>query len=92
MIIALSLAGCGGASYTSESAGEYLDASTTTAKIKAELFDHLGTDALAIQVKTFKEEVQLSGFVNSQFIKDHAGSVVAKNRAVKRVRNDLVVK
>lgn len=54
------------ASPLSESTGEYLDSSTTTAKVKASLVDQLGTTGFAVKVKTYKDQVQLSGFVDSQ--------------------------
>lgn len=75
-----------------ESTGEFIDSSTSTTKIKAQLIDALGTKAFAIQVKTFKDEVQLSGFVNSQHIKQRAGIIAGSNTDIKRVRNDLIVK
>lgn len=75
-----------------ESTGEFIDSSTSTTKIKAQLIDALGTKAFAIQVKTYKEEVQLSGFVNSPHLKKRAGIIAAGNADVKRVRNDLIVK
>lgn len=77
---------------TSESAGQYLDSSTITAKVKAELIDQLGANSLSVKVKTYKDEVQLSGFVNSQIIKQRAGIAAAQVSGVKRVRNDLIVK
>lgn len=76
----------------SESMGEFLDSSTTTAKVKANLVDGLGANGLAIQVKTYKDEVQLSGFVNSAVIKRHAGTIAAHTMGVKRIRNDLIIK
>lgn len=75
-----------------ESTGEFIDSTTITAKVKAQLLDHLGSSALPIQVKTFKDEVQLSGFVSSQSVKSRAGEIVARNPDVKRFRNDLIVK
>ena len=75
-----------------ESLGEYIDSSTTTAKVKARLIDALGSDGLGIQVKTYKDEVQLSGFVNNALIKRHAGLVASRTMAVRRVRNNLIIK
>ena len=75
-----------------ESTGEFIDSSTSTTKIKAQLIDAFGTKAFAIQVKTFKDEVQLSGFVNSEHLKKRAGIIAGNNADIKRVRNDLVVK
>ncbi|KTC99706.1 lipoprotein [Legionella geestiana] len=76
----------------SESTGEFIDSSATTARVKASLVDALGARAISIQVKTWKDEVQLSGFVNSSLLKQRAGSVTARVPGVKRVINDLVVK
>ncbi|HAT7745786.1 TPA: BON domain-containing protein [Legionella pneumophila] len=80
------------ASPLSESTGEYLDSSTTTAKVKASLVDHLGTTGFAVKVKTYKDQVQLSGFVDSQKIKQRAGIIAAGVDGVKSVRNDLIIK
>ncbi len=75
-----------------ESTGEYLDNSAITAKVKANLVEKLGTQGFAVTIKTYKDEVQLSGFVNSNDIKRRAGAIASKTSQVKRVRNDLVVK
>lgn len=75
-----------------ESAGEYLDSSTTTTKVKATLVDALGTNGFAVKVKTYKDEVQLSGFVDNARIKAHAGSVASRVEGVRSVRNDIIVK
>lgn len=80
------------ASPNTESTGEYLDSSTTTTKVKASLIDELGTSGFAIKVKTYKDEVQLSGFVDTTRIKARAGSVAAGVDGVKSVRNDIIVK
>ena len=76
----------------SESMGEYLDSSATTAKVKGRLVDILGTDGFAIQVKTYKDEVQLSGFVDTPTIKKRAAAITANTAGVKRVRNNLIIK
>lgn len=75
-----------------ESMGEYLDSAAITAKVKARLLDNLNTEGLGILVKTYKDEVQLSGFVNSPLVKRHAGMVAAHTAGVKRVRNHLIIK
>ncbi|HAT1823157.1 BON domain-containing protein [Legionella pneumophila] len=80
------------ASPLSESTGEYLDSSTTTAKVKTSLVDQLGTTGFAVKVKTYKDQVQLSGFVDSQKIKQRAGIIAAGVDGVKSVRNDLIIK
>jgi len=76
----------------SESTGEFIDSSAITTKVKANLLDQLGSKSLPIQVKTFKDEVQLSGFVNSLIIKQRAGAITMNTQDVRKVRNDLIVK
>ncbi len=77
---------------TEESAGQFIDSSALTAKVKAELVDQLGTDGLAVRVKTYKNEVQLSGFVDNAIIKRRAGTIADHVIGVEQVRNDLIVK
>ena len=85
------IVGCS-ATQTSESTGQYIDSATITTKVKAKLLDKLGTKSLSIKVKSYKEEVQLSGFVDSQKIKDQATKITQSVGDVKKVRNDLIVK
>lgn len=75
-----------------ESAGEFVDSTAVTAKVKANLVDQLGTNGFVIQVKTFKNDVQLSGYVDSALIKKRAGAIAANTVDVKRVYNNLIVK
>ncbi|WP_035893556.1 BON domain-containing protein [Legionella oakridgensis] len=75
-----------------ESTGEYLDSSVITGKVKAKLLDNLGSEGFAVKVKTYKDEVQLSGFVDNTEIKQRAGIIAASVEDVKRVRNDLIIK
>ncbi|WED43674.1 BON domain-containing protein [Legionella cardiaca] len=77
---------------TSESTGQYLDSSAITAKVKTELVDKLGAKGFAIKVTTYKDEVQLSGFVNSAVIKQRAGIIAGNVDGVRHVRNALIVK
>lgn len=87
----LLIIGCSTSS-NSESAGEYLDSSATTTKVKANLVDQLGTEGFSVLVKTYKDEVQLSGFVNNIQIKQRAGKIAFSVPGVKSVRNDIVIK
>lgn len=91
VVIVLVISGCGSTSVR-ESTGEYLDSTAVTTKVKTRLIDALGSRALAIKVKTYKDEVQLSGFVNSENIKNQAGIITDNTVGVVRVRNDLIVK
>jgi len=75
-----------------ESAGEYIDSSATTAKVKAAILNEPGLKSMQIGVETFKDEVQLSGFVDTAAMKVKAGQVAADVPGVKTVKNNLVVK
>jgi osmotically-inducible protein OsmY len=77
---------------TRESTGEYLDSTAITTKVKASLIDSLGSKAFKINVKTYKDEVQLSGFVDNNRVKQRAGDIAASVENVQKVRNNLAVK
>lgn len=77
---------------TRESTGQFVDDSTITTKVKALLFEDQYLKAFQINVKTFKGEVQLSGFVDSAQSARKAGEVAGSVSGVRSVRNDLVVK
>ena len=91
LCLATLLSGCG-SSAMQESTGEYLDSTAVTTKVKARLLDMLGSDGFAIKVKTYKDVVQLSGFVNSPVVKQRAGFIADNTVGVKYVQNDLIVK
>jgi osmotically-inducible protein OsmY len=77
---------------THESAGEYIDDSVITTKVKAEILNDPSLKYFQISVKTFKGIVQLSGFVDSEQAVRRAGEVASGVRGVSSVRNDLIVK
>ena len=77
---------------TQESAGEYVDDSVITTKVKAELAGDDFFKSFEISVETFKGVVQLSGFVNSQQAVDKAGQIARRVNGVTSVKNNLVVK
>ena len=77
---------------TQESAGEYVDDSVITTKVKAELAGDDFLKSFQISVETFKGIVQLSGFVNSQQAVKRAGEIVRSVKGVKSIKNDLIVK
>ena len=85
------IAGCA-STRTQESAGQYTDSSVITAKVKAAIFDDKTLKVLDINVETFKDVVQLSGFVNSAETKNHAAAVAGRVSGVKSVKNDLIIK
>ena len=75
-----------------ESTGQYVDDSVITTKVKAAILEESTLKTLQINVKTFKGEVQLSGFVDSPRNVTKAGEVAGKVTGVESVKNDLVVK
>lgn len=71
---------------------EFLDDSTVTAKVKAELVKDAGMKGLKISVETYKGKVILSGFVeNSQQLR-RALQIASGIRGVQSVTNGLIVK
>ncbi|MDF1757900.1 MAG: BON domain-containing protein [Legionellaceae bacterium] len=91
VVLILSVTACG-SSVMRESTGEFIDSAAVTTKVKAKLVDSLGTQAFAIKVKTYKESVQLSGFVDSNLLKKQAGIIAGNITGVSKVKNDIIVK
>jgi osmotically-inducible protein OsmY len=85
------IAGCA-TSRTKESSGEYVDSAAITTKVKPAILDDPALKVFDINVETFKDVVQLSGFVNSAETKSRAGVVAGRVSGVKSVKNDLIVK
>ncbi len=77
---------------THETVGEYIDNSVITTKVKAALLDEPSLKSFQISVKTYKDIVQLSGFVDSAQSVRRAGEVALGVQGVSSVRNDLIVK
>lgn len=75
-----------------EGAGEYVDDSVITTKVKAALINDPVTKATEINVETFKGVVQLSGFVSSQAAINRAVDLARGVSGVKSVKNDMRLK
>lgn len=88
---ALSLLACTTSNHA-ESTGEYLDSSAITVKVKASLLDELGSSGFSVQVKTYKDQVLLSGFVDTVTVKQKAARIASGVDGVRLVRNNIVVK
>jgi hyperosmotically inducible protein len=86
----LALGGCA-ATDTQRAAGETIDDSVITAKVKAALIDNDIVDAGEVNVNTYRGVVQLSGFVDSNDEKTQATQATRAVDGVKEVRNDLKV-
>ena len=77
---------------TQESTGQIIDSSVITTNVKAELASQDLSTLLDVEVETFRDVVQLSGFVDTQAEKDMAGEVASNVDGVVRVENNLIVK
>ena len=75
-----------------ESTGEYVDSAAITTKVKTAILNEPTLKSMQISVETFKDAVQLSGFVDSSASRSKAGEVARNVEGVKSVKNDLVVK
>ena len=62
--VIVALAGCAAFSGR-ETAGEYVDDTTVTTRVKAKIFEDASLKSMQINVETMKDVVQLSGFVDS---------------------------
>jgi hyperosmotically inducible protein len=90
VIVALAIGACS-ATRTQETAGEVIDDSTVTAKVKTALIEDPVTKARKIDVETYRGVVQLGGFVDSQEAKSRATEVAQSVSGVEEVRNDLKI-
>ena len=87
----LAMASACSATRTQESAGEVIDDSVLTSKVKIALIDDPITKAGQINVETYRGVVQLGGFVDNTQQKEQATKVARSITGVKEVRNDLRV-
>lgn len=91
LVLVAAFTGCASTS-KQESTGQYIDNSVITTKVKTAIFNEPSLKSLQIDVKSFKGEVQLSGFVDSVQSVTKAGEVARGVEGVVTVKNDLVVK
>jgi hypothetical protein len=87
----LSALGCASTS-TQESTGEYLDDSVITSKVKTAIFNEPSLKTFQINVETYKNVVQLSGFVATRGEMTKAGEVARAVNGVRSVKNDIRLK
>lgn len=87
-IILATALGCA-ANLPKESAGEYVDDTVITTKVKAAILDRPTLKLFDIHVKTFKGVVYLRGIVASQAAIDEAVKVARGISGVKSVKNDM---
>jgi hyperosmotically inducible protein len=91
MVVTLAMVACA-STRTQKSAGEQVDDSVTTGRVKAALIADPVTKAHQIDVETFKGTVQLNGFVDTSASKERASEVAKSTKGVTAVRNNLTVK
>jgi hypothetical protein len=75
-----------------ETAGELLDDTVITTKVKAAFVQDEKVSALRIKVTSNNGTVQLSGFANSLLELDRAAEIARMVPGVKDVRNDILLK
>jgi len=75
-----------------ESTGEYVDSAAITTKVKTALLNEPTLKSTQISVETFKDVVQLSGFVDTYANKSKAAELASQVQGVRSVTNSLVVK
>lgn len=94
VFLAATLAGAAGCASTAkhEGTGQYIDDSVITGKVKAALIEDPLTNAMEINVETFKGVVQLSGFVISQAAANRAIELARRVSGVSTVKNDMRLK
>ena len=91
VVMSLAMVACA-STRTTKSAGEQVDDSVTTGRVKAALIADPTTKAHQIDVETFKGTVQLNGFVDTAASKARASEVAKGTKGVTAVRNNLTVK
>jgi osmotically-inducible protein OsmY len=77
---------------TQPSAGQAIDDGVVTAKVKAKLIEDPVTKAHQISVETFKGNVQLSGFVETEQARSRALQLARDTDGVKNVKDALEVR
>jgi osmotically-inducible protein OsmY len=87
----LSALGCASTS-TRESTGEYVDDAAITTKVKSAMFNEPSLKVLKINVETYKNVVQLSGFADSGAEIAKAADVARAVPGVRSVKNDMRLK
>lgn len=89
--LVIAFAGCAGTP-TKESTGEFLDGAAITAKVKAAYVRDPLVKTFDISVETFKNTVQLAGFVDTPEQKARAEALAKAVPGVTEVKNAIMVK
>ena len=76
----------------SKSAGQYIDDTAITAKVKAAFVKDKEVKATEVKVETYKGDVQLSGFAKNSAEIERAVQLAKNVPGVKTVHNDIRLK
>ena len=88
----LGLAGCATSRYT-QSKSERIDDHATSSRVRNALsYDAQHKFFDGVNVETFKDVVQLSGFVNTSDLKNRAGDIARDASGGRDVRNNITLK
>jgi osmotically-inducible protein OsmY len=92
VVVALVAAGAAGScTARQDSAGQYLDVSVVTARVKSLLAEDDMVSVFQVSVATFRGIVRLSGSAGSQEAVDQAGRIALGVPGVNAVENDMTV-
>ncbi len=75
-----------------ETVGQYVDGGVITTQVKSKILADPNLKNTTIAVKTYQDQVQLSGFVNTQQQKAYAEMLARSVDGVKSVDNALLIK
>jgi hyperosmotically inducible protein len=75
-----------------ETAGDYVDDASITTSVKSNILQDSSLKMFQIHVETFKNQVQLSGFVDSAAEISRAGQIAKSVDGVQGVKNNLVLR
>ena len=89
VVLTTAVAGCSAVSGR-QTAGEYVDDTTITTKVKTQIIQDLGMKEIGVE--TMQNVVQLSGFVDTQQTRTKAGEIARGVTGVKEVKNNIVVR
>lgn len=75
-----------------QTAGQYVDDASITARVKEAFVADPQVKVFQIHVETMNGVVQLSGFVDSQASERRAVEIAQRQRGVKSVRDDIIIR
>lgn len=91
LVAALALGACA-PTRTNEGTSAYVDDAAITSKVKAAILEDPALKVMQINVTTYKDVVQLSGFVDRRQMIGRTGRVASRVSGVASVENNLIVK